>query len=83
MAGPDSGCDSMIAMFYFCNTQAISTMSLVVKMLAFRHLQWGYSSWRLLLRVTVASAAASAILNFLFELEFELELNLFLFLQGS
>ena len=58
-------------MFYFCNTQAISTRTLVVKTITYRHLQWGYSSWRLLHPVskylyrsmTVASSAASAILN--------------------
>ena len=48
-------------MFYFCNTQAISTWSLFVETLSTSSME--YSSSHLLNRVTVASSAMSAILN--------------------
>ena len=50
-------------MFYFCNTQAISTRSLFIKNANLSTSLMEYSSWHLLNRVTVASSAASAILN--------------------
>ena len=49
------------AIFYFCNTQAISTRSLVVKTLSTSSI--GYSSCCSLWRVTVVVSAAPAILN--------------------
>ena len=51
------------AMFYFCNTKAISTRSLFVKNAYLSTSSMEYSSWLLLNRVTVASSAASTILN--------------------